>query len=121
MNIRRIERISAEIQRVVSDIIINGLKDPRVDELTTVTDVKVTRDLSYANIYVSVLGDEKKKKDTIIGLENAKGFIRKEISDNVKLRHTPKPVFHLDESIEKGIRISKLINEVNKGSDEDNE
>lgn len=121
MNIRRIERISSEIQRVVSDIILNDLKDPRVDVLTTVTDVKVTRDLSFANIYVSVLGDEKKKRDTIIGLESAKGFIRKEISDNVDLRHTPEPMFHLDESIEEGMRISKLIDQVNKKSDEDNE
>ncbi len=114
MNNKRLNRISGEVKRVVSELIYNGLKDPRINEMTTVTKVEVTRDLSFANIYVSVLGDEKDKEDTIAGLNNAKGFIRSEIAKKIDLRYAPEPKFHLDESIEKGIYLSKLIDEVNK-------
>ena len=116
MNNKRLGRISEEVRKVVSEIIGNGLKDPRIHSMTTVTKVEVTRDLRYARIYISVLGDDREKKDTIEGLENAKGFIRRDISSKIDLRYTPEPVFVLDESIEKGMYISKLIDEVNKNS-----
>lgn len=116
MNNKRISRISEEVKKVVSELIYNGLKDPRVNSLTTVTKVEVTRDLRYAKIYVSVFGDKEEKENTIKGLESAKGFIRKEISNKVDLRYTPEPIFVLDESIEHGIYMSKLIKDVNKDS-----
>lgn len=116
MNNKRLGRISEEVRKVVSEIIGNGLKDPRIHSMTTVTKVEVTRDLRYARIYISVLGDDREKKDTIEGLENAKGFIRRDISSKIDLRYTPEPVFVLDESIEEGMYISKLIDEVNKNS-----
>ena len=116
MNNKRLGRISEEVRKVVSEIIGKGLKDPRINSMTTVTKVEVTRDLRYAKIYVSVLGDDREKKETIEGLENAKGFIRRDISSKIDLRYTPEPVFVLDESIEKGMYISKLIDEVNKNS-----
>lgn len=114
MNNKRINRISEEVKRVVSELIRNGLKDPRVNSMTTITKTEVTRDLSFANIYVSVLGNDKDKEDTITGLNNAKGFIRNEIARKIDLRYSPEPIFHLDESIEQGIYLSKLIDEVNK-------
>ena len=82
--------------------------------MTSVTEVEVTGDLSIAKIYVSVLGNDEEKEETLNGLENAKGFIRKSISDNIELRHSPMPEFYLDESIEQGMRISELISKVNK-------
>jgi ribosome-binding factor A len=125
MNIKRINRISEEVKKVVSDLIFNGLKDPRISTMTTITRVEVTKDLRFAKIYVSVLGDEYEKLDTIKGLNSAKGFIRKEIGSRLDLRYAPEPVFNLDESIESAIKMSKLIEEVNKGistnKDEDNE
>lgn len=114
MNNKRINRISEEVKKVVSELIYNGLKDPRVNHMTTVTKVEVTRDLSFANIYVSVLGNKEDKEGTLLGLNNAKGFIRKEIAKKIDLRYAPEPIFHLDESIEQGIYLSKLIEEVNK-------
>ena len=120
MNNKRLGRISEEVRKVVSETLANGLKDPRVNPMTTVTKVEVTRDLRYAKIYVSVLGDEREKKETIEGLENAKGFLRRDISSKIDLRYAPEPMFILDESIEQGIYMSKLIEEVNKKSD-DNE
>ena len=125
MNIKRINRISEEVKKVVSELLFNGLKDPRINSMTTVTRVAVTNDLSFANIYISVLGNEKEKEDSIAGLESAKGFIRKEIGSRIDLRYVPLPIFHLDESIEQAIYMSKLIAEVNKGipdrREEDNE
>lgn len=115
MNKNRINRISEEVRKVVSELLFNGIKDPRISSMTTVTKVEVTRDLSFANIYISVLGNEVEKESSIAGLESAKGFIRKEIGSRIDLRYVPLPIFHLDESIEKGIYMSKLIEEVNKG------
>ncbi|MCF6463294.1 30S ribosome-binding factor RbfA [Clostridium sp. Cult1] len=114
MNNKRINRISEEIRKVVSELITREIKDPRVNLMTSVTKVQVTNDLSYANIYVSVLGDKEVKEDTLKGLKSAKGFIRKEIGNRIDLRHAPEPVFHLDESIEHSLYISKLIEKVNR-------
>ena len=114
MDNKRINRISEEVKRVVSGVISNDLKDPRISPLTSITYVEVTRDLRYAKIYVSVLGNEKDKKETLEGLENAKGFIRREIGNRINLRYVPEPIFNLDDSIEQGIYISKLIDKVNR-------
>lgn len=114
MKKKRINRISEEVRRVVSDILLNGLKDPRINRMATVTSVEVTRDLSFANIYISVLGDDLEKENTILGLESAKGFIRNEIGSRIDLRHVPEPKFHLDETIENAMYMSELISKVNK-------
>lgn len=114
MKDKRINRISGEVKRVVSELLNNGLKDPRVSSMVTVTSVDVTRDLSFAKIYVSVLGDNKEKQETIEGLRSAKGFIRSEIAKKVDLRHVPEPIFHLDESLEQAIYMTELINKVAK-------
>jgi ribosome-binding factor A len=118
MNNKRLNRISEEVKRVVSELIYNGLKDPRVNSMTTITKVEVTRDLRFANIYVSVFGDKEEKDNTIIGLESAKGFIRKEIGSRIDLRYAPEPIFYLDESIEQGIYMTKLIEDLNKNNSE---
>lgn len=112
MNNKRVNRISEEIKKVVSQLLVNGLKDPRINTMTSVTKVEVTNDLRYANIYISVLGDEKSKDDTLRGLKSAKGFIRSTIGKEVDLRYAPEPIFKLDESIEISINMSKLIDEV---------
>ena len=114
MNRKRINRISEEVKKTVSELLIRGLKDPRISPMTSITKVEVTGDLRYANIFVSVLGDKSIKNETLKGLESAKGFIRKEIGSKIDLRYVPEPIFRLDESIEQGIYISKLIDKVNK-------
>lgn len=121
MNNKRLNRISGEVKKVVSEVISNGLKDPRVNLMTTVTKVEVTRDLRFAKIYISVLGETAEKEETLLGLESAKGFIRKEIGSRIDLRYAPEPMFYLDESIEQGIYMSKLIEEVNKTSVQEEE
>lgn len=112
MSIKRLGRISEEIKKIVSNAIMTELKDPRISSMTSVTEVEVTRDLRYAKIYVSVLGSQLDKEETLKGLESGKGFIRKEIGNKLNLRYTPEPVFYLDKSIEHGFKISKLLNEI---------
>lgn len=115
MSTKRVGRISEEIKRLVSLIIRRELKDPRISPMTSVTAVEVTRDLSYATIYLSVLGDEKDRENTLIAFNKASSFIRKEISSKLKIRHTPELIFKIDKSIEHGLYMSKLIEKVKKG------
>lgn len=121
MNEKRINRISEEVKKVVSDLIQNQIKDPRISGMPSVNKVDVTKDLRFAKIYISVLGNEEDKESTIKGLESAKGYIRKEIGHRIQLRHVPEPIFYLDESIEQALYMSKLIEEVNKGSQDNKE
>ncbi len=112
MSYARSKRISEEIKKVVSSLIMTEIKDPRVSKLTTVTHVETTRDLSFVYIYVSVFDKDSYKESTIEGLNKAKGYIRREIGKRVSLRATPEPIFKLDESIENGVHMSAVINEV---------
>lgn len=113
MDNKRINRISEEVRRVISGIIQNDIKDPRISPITSVSHVEVTRDLSFAKIFISILGNEEEKQSTIEGLESAKGYIKKELGREVKLRAMPELIFILDDSIERSMEMTKLINEVN--------
>jgi ribosome-binding factor A len=121
MNEKRINRISEEVKKVVSELIQNEIKDPRISGMPSVNKVSVTKDLGFAKIYISVLGSEEDKESTIEGLQSAKGFVRKEIGNRINLRHVPEPIFMLDESIEQALYMSKLIEEVNRDSKEDSD
>lgn len=111
----RTDRVSEEMKKEVSAIIQNELKDPRLPKMISVTTAEVTRDLRYAKIFISVLGDENDKKNAIQGLKSAAGFIRREIGQRLKLRYTPEILFELDNSIERGVYLNKLINETLQG------
>ncbi len=118
-------RINGEVQRELSNIIHNEIKDPRIHPMTSVVTVEVAPDLKTCKAYISVLGDEKAQQDTIAGLKSAEGYIRRELAHTVNLRNTPEIRFILDQSIEYGVRMSRLIDEVNAGledgGDEDDE
>ncbi len=105
----RSKRISEEIRKIVSEVIRTDIKDPRVSKMATITSVETTRDLRFATIYVSVFDSEDMKAKTIEGLNRAKGYIRRQMGDQLDLRYTPEPIFKLDESIENAIHLSKLI------------
>lgn len=110
-NSPKMRRINEEVAHELSQIIRN-LKDPRIAVMTSVMDAHVSTDLKNCKVYVSILGDEKAREDTMKGLESAKGFIRHELAVNLNLRNTPELTFVLDESIERGVRMSRLIDEV---------
>lgn len=111
MSYNRIDRISEEIKKELSDI-IRELKDPRIPPMTSVVMVDVTRDLKYAKAYISVLGEEEERLEAIAGLKSASGFIRKEVGKRVKLRYIPEFTFILDESIKHGAYIAELLNTI---------
>lgn len=114
-------RINGEVQKALSDIIRSELKDPRIHPMTSVVLVQVTPDLKYCKAYISVLGDEEAGKATIQGLKSAEGYIRRELARRVNLRNTPEIKFILDQSIEYGVAMSHLIDEVTKDLDHSEE
>ena len=113
-------RVNAEVMRELGNIIRGGIKDPRISHLTSVVAVEVTPDLNFCKAYISVLGDEEAKKDTIKGLKSAEGYIRRQLASSINLRNTPQITFVIDQSIEYGVNMSKRIDEVcGKNSSED--
>ena len=114
-------RINGEVLKELSNIIRSEIKDPRINPMTSVVSVEVAPDLKTCKAYISVLGDEQSQRDTITGLKSAEGYIRRELARTVNLRNTPEIKFILDQSIEYGINMSKLIDEVTqKDSDSHN-
>lgn len=107
-------RINGEVLRELSNIIRGEIKDPRINPMTSVVAVEVAPDLKTAKAYISVLGDEDSQKSTLAGLKSAEGYIRRELARNINLRNTPQITFILDQSIEYGVKMSKMINDVTK-------
>ena len=105
-------RVNAEVMRELGNIIRGGIKDPRISPLTSVVAVEVTPDLKFCKAYISVLGDEKAKMDTIKGLKSAEGYIRRQLASSINLRNTPQITFVMDQSIEYGVNMSKMIDDV---------
>lgn len=113
----RSNRISEEVKRELSNIILNELKDPRIPQLLSITNVKVTGDLRYAKVYVSIYGSDEEKSEAMDGLKSSTGFLKKEIGSRIKLRHVPELVFEIDTSIEYGAHIAEIINKINNELD----
>ncbi len=108
-------RVNSEVQREMSQIIREDLKDPRIAPMTSVISVEVTPDLKYAKIFVSVMGDEEAKEKTMEGLKKSASYARHQLARRMNLRYTPELTFVLDTSIEYGVRMSKRIQELNSG------
>lgn len=108
----RATRVGEQMKKELGEIISRKIKDPRVG-FVTVTDVKVSGDLQLAKVYITILGDEDQKQNTLKALVKANGFIRSEIGKRVRLRKTPEISFEFDESIDYGNRIEKLLADLN--------
>lgn len=107
-------RINEEVQREISHIIQYEIKDPRIAPMTSVTAVQVATDLKTCKVWISVLGGAQAREKTMEGLRSAEGFIRRELAHTVNLRNTPELTFLDDNSIEYGVHMTKLIDEVMK-------
>ena len=105
-------KINDEVRRVLAQIISGGVKDRRISPMTSVLAVEVAPDLKTCKVWVSVYGDEEKKRETMEGLTSASGFIRGELARRVNLRNTPQLTFILDDSIAYGVEMSRRIDEV---------
>lgn len=117
MREKRVQRIGEELRRVISDIIRSKIKDPRIPEIISVTNVIVTNDLSFAKIFVEIMGTKEEQEEALEGLNSAKGFIKKEISTEVKLRQMPELIFILDETLDINQKMEELIEEVKHEND----
>ncbi len=109
----KLTKINNEVMRALGNIIHSEIKDPRINPLTSVVAAEVSPDLKTCKAYISVLGDVKSQQDTIKGLKSAEGYIRTLLAKSVNLRNTPQITFISDQSIEYGVNMSKLIDEVN--------
>ncbi len=118
-NQARLGRIEEEYKKELSQIIGYELKNPNVTGLISVTKVKVTNDLKYAKIYVSIL-NSKNLKETLAGLKKSAGFVRSELARRVNLRNTPELIFELDDSLEYGAKIDSILKEIMPKKDEQN-
>lgn len=105
-------RINGEVQKELSKLIALEVKDPRIDPLASVIDADVSTDLKTAKIYISVLGSRETKENTLKGLKSAAPFLRSQLAKNLNLRNTPELTFVLDETFERGMEMTKLIDEV---------
>ena len=110
-------RVNEAVREELSRIIRTEIKDPRIAMMTSVTAAIVAPDLKTCRVMISVLGDEQQKKDTMAGLRSAEGFVRRALDRTLNMRNTPELKFVLDESIEYGVRMSKIIDDV-VGADE---
>lgn len=119
-------RLGEEIRKVIGEMLLRDIKDPRLSGMVSVSSVTVTRDGSYATCYVTVLGSSlenepttEEKEEVIAAFQSAKGLIKREIGNQIKLRHVPELIFKLDTSMEYGRKMSKIINELGLEKDVD--
>ena len=106
-------RINEEVRREVSVIIRDEIKDPRMTAMVSITSVKVSKDLRYAKIFVSIFSkNEEEKQETFAALKSASGYVRREVGQRMNLRNTPQIIFELDDSISYSMKIEELIEKV---------
>ncbi|GBF23327.1 ribosome-binding factor A [Candidatus Gastranaerophilus sp. (ex Termes propinquus)] len=111
----RNERVRKTLMKEISDIILREIKDPNLSGVVSITDVEVSSDNSSARVYFSVFGDENAKKATAKALENNVSKIRHEVGKRIRLRHTPALHFVEDNSLERGAKVTELLNKISRG------
>ena len=116
---RRIERVNHLIRQQISELLLLEVKDPRLGGMISITEVETTPDLKYAKIFISCMGTDEEKKEALNTLNSASGFLHKELSKRIELRHIPYLDFRWDDSIEKGAHIIDLMNKVNQEKAQD--
>lgn len=124
MSAQRTERLNSLLKEVISEVIRRDVRNPHVNELVTVTRVDITKDLHYAKVYISVIGDAAAKAETLAALQSAAGFIAVNSSHKVVMRYFPTLTFKLDDSVDKHMRVATLLSEIShekKMRDEKNE
>jgi ribosome-binding factor A len=113
---RRIERVGNLIRHEISELLQRQVKDPRLGDFVTVTDVSISPDLRYAKVFVSCIGSEEEKRETLSGLAAASGFLRNQLAKRLRLRRVPELSFQWDDSIERGAHLLQLIDKVSSSS-----
>ena len=112
MAVKRTDRLNSLLKEVISEVIRMDVRNPHVNQMVTVTRVNITNDLHYAKVYISVIGSEQEKVETIDALQSAAGFIAVNASKKVVMRYFPELTFILDDSVEKHMRIESLLGKI---------
>ncbi len=115
---RRMERVNSLIREEISGLLRRDIKDPRLSSFIAITEVVTSPDLRHATVYVSYFGDSEEKDNTISTLTAASGFLHHELSKRLQMRHVPELNFKWDDSIERGDRILRLIDQVSTGKED---
>jgi len=113
---KRAIRVGELLKEEISQIVLREMKDPRIG-FVSITDVEVSGDLRHAKVFISVYGDDKEKEETLEGLQQAQGYVRKLVGERVKIHHIPEIIFRYDDSIENGVHISKLIKDLKQSGE----
>jgi ribosome-binding factor A len=113
--VSRSERVRKAIIREVSDLLQTNIKDPRISGLVSVTDVELSPDCRHAKVFVSVFGSEEERESTMQGLASSTGYMRSEIGKRIQMRFTPEISFKIDDSLERGSRVSLIIDKISRG------
>ncbi len=111
---RRQEQVNHAIRREISDLLIRHTRDPRIKGIITVTEVKVSPDLTHARVLVSAMGTEDEKSEVFAGLQAATGFLRRELGNRLRMRFTPELSFERDDSLARGDHLLRLIDQIAK-------
>ena len=115
MKRQRLAGIEKEMARVISKVLMEEVKNPTVKGLVSVTNINVTEDLKFADVYFSIMGQENVNTDEVVeGLNQIKGFLRKRVAEEIEIRYIPEIRVKLDTSIEHAIKISKLLNDLKR-------
>ena len=114
---RRTDRLNSLLREVISDVIRRDVRHPDVNELVTVTRVDVTRDLRYAKVYVSVIGDDLRRQETLKALNSASGFVAVNSAKQVVMRYFPDLTFKLDTGVDQQMRIEEILNDIHAEKD----
>lgn len=117
----RPNRVGEEIKKELVLLIRNGIKDPRVDSMISITDVEVTGDLSYATVYISRYGSDKQRQDALDGMKAASKYMRSELSRRLKLRVVPELIFKLDDSLQYGAKIESILHQIKQEQEPEQE
>lgn len=112
MQKKRTDRLNSLLKEVISDVIRKDVRNPHVTEFVTVTRVDITKDLHHAKVYISVIGTDRQKNETIDALQSAAGFIAVQASRQVVIRYFPALTFKLDDSVDKHMKIDKLLSDI---------
>jgi len=113
---KRAVRVGELLKEEISQIVLREMKDPRIG-FVSVTDVEVSGDLRHAKVFISVYGSDQEKKETLEGLQQAQGFVRKLVGERIKIHHTPEIIFRYDDSIENGVHISEIIKDLKESGE----
>ncbi|HOJ34076.1 MAG TPA: 30S ribosome-binding factor RbfA [Candidatus Hydrogenedentes bacterium] len=111
------KRVAEEIRKKIADLLLNGVKDPRIG-FVSVMEVRMSPDLRYATVYVSLYGSEKERKSSLIGLQQCAGWIRREIARSIRLRYVPEIRFEADTTLDKAFRLEEVFKEIRAEQDD---